>query len=41
MLQIMAVDDEVLAEKLTAERADNASKIRASNLAVNQNLETQ
>ncbi len=40
-VQIMAVDDEVLAEKLTAERADNASKIRASNLAVNQNLETQ
>ena len=40
-VQIMAIDDEALAAKLSAERSDNATKIRASNLAVNQNLETQ
>lgn len=40
-VQIMAVDDETLAAKLSAERADNATKIRASNLAVNQNLQAQ
>ena len=40
-VQIMAVEDEALAAKLSAERADNATKIRASNQAVNQNLESQ
>ena len=40
-VQIMAVEDEALAAKLSAERADNATKIRASNPAVNQNLESQ
>jgi hypothetical protein len=35
----MAVEDEKLSADLSAERSDNATKIRLSNQAVNKNLE--
>ena len=38
-LQVMAVEDEKLSADLSAERSDNATKIRLSNQAVNKNLE--
>ena len=38
-LQIMAVENEKLSADLSAERSDNATKIRLSNQAVNKNLE--